>query len=293
MSIAAVLAARVAEHAPASVLEQENVLQELLQQYVLCSLATTTFFSQAMFHGGTCLRLMHGMNRFSEDLDFLLKKPDPLFAWAVYLPAVERECQTEGLTFETNDQSTRASAVRKALLKIDALDTLLGAGLPFAHRARRKFRIKLEVDTNPPPGSSFDTRYLTFPRLAALTTQSLPSSFGTKAHALLCRSYTKGRDWYDFQWYAAKGVAVDLNVLAGALRQQGAWSGRRIAVTPPWFATQMARRIRQLDWPVVRRDVQRFLPLREQRSLELWNQACFLQHLERVMAALQRADTAG
>ena len=66
-----------------SALDQENVLQELVQQYVLASLSRAGLFSsaQAVFHGGTCLRLVHGMNRFSEDLDFFLKRPDPGFSW--------------------------------------------------------------------------------------------------------------------------------------------------------------------------------------------------------------------
>ena len=71
--IADVLVNRLKDYAPANVLEQENVLQELMQQYVLASLSRAKFFARAGFHGGTCLRILHSMNRFSEDLDFVLK----------------------------------------------------------------------------------------------------------------------------------------------------------------------------------------------------------------------------
>ena len=83
--IADVLNARIREYAPASALEQENVLQELMQHYVLASLSRAGMFSEAIFHGGTCLRIIHGMSRFSEDLDFLLKWPNPGFRWKKYL----------------------------------------------------------------------------------------------------------------------------------------------------------------------------------------------------------------
>ena len=94
--IADVLNARIREYAPASATDQENVLQELMQQYVLASLSRAGMFAEAIFHGGTCLRIIHGMNRFSEDLDFLLKRIDPDFRWKKYLEAVERDCSLEG-----------------------------------------------------------------------------------------------------------------------------------------------------------------------------------------------------
>ena len=83
-----VLNAKLREYAPANPVEQENVLQELMQHYVLAGLSRASLFAQAMFHGGTCLRIVHGMNRFSEDLDFLLKQPDPNFRWQGYLESV-------------------------------------------------------------------------------------------------------------------------------------------------------------------------------------------------------------
>jgi len=85
--IADVLNARIREYAPASATDQENVLQELMQQYVLASLSRAGMFAEA---------IIHGMNRFSEDLDFLLKRIDPDFRWKKYLEAVERDCSLEG-----------------------------------------------------------------------------------------------------------------------------------------------------------------------------------------------------
>src|SRR5512136_3127389 len=115
-----VLSVKLKEYAPANQLEQENVLQELLQLYILTTLSHTDFFENAMFHGGTCLHLFYGMNRFSEDLDFILKKADSGFRWQQFLVVVQKECEQEGISFEMHDKSRVGIAVQKALLKTDS-----------------------------------------------------------------------------------------------------------------------------------------------------------------------------
>jgi hypothetical protein len=92
---------------------------------------------------------INGMNRFSEDLDFLLKRPDADFRWQGYLEAVRKDCAQEGIVFEVQDKAEAASAVRKAFLKTDSIGKLLTLELPFERYHARKLRIKLEIDTNP------------------------------------------------------------------------------------------------------------------------------------------------
>jgi len=280
--IAEVLSARIREYAPANALEQENVLQELMQHYVLASLSRAGLFSEAIFHGGTCLRIIHGMARFSEDLDFLLKRPDSGFRWEKYLKPLQEDFQNEGIRLEAQDKSSLDSAVRKAFLKTDSIGTFLLMALPFERHNPRKLRIKLEIDTNPPAGSVFQTSYITFPGVAALTTQALPSGFATKAHALLCRKYVKGRDWHDFAWYVARKTKPDLELLGNALYQQGPWAGKRPAITPDWFLAHLAVVIDRIDWREVRADVQRFLPQTEQAGLDAWGRDFFAYQLEQL-----------
>jgi predicted nucleotidyltransferase component of viral defense system len=277
-----VLSARIREYAPANPVEQENVLQELMQHYVLASLSRAGLFTEAMFHGGTCLRIVYAMNRFSEDLDFLLKQPDPNFRWHGYLESVRKDCEQEGIHFEVQDKSQAGTAVQKAFLKTDSIGKILTLDLPFERYEARKIRIKLEIDTNPPAGSTFTTSYITFPVTAPMTTQSLESGFALKLHALLCRSYVKGRDWHDFVWYVARKTKPDLNLLRHAIRQQGPWAGRRIAVTMRWIQKNMKAAIRRIDWAAARADVQRFLPLREQEGLRTWSADFFLHQLARM-----------
>ncbi len=274
--------ARFRNYAPANAVEQELVLQEMLQCFVLSSLSRAGFFKDALFHGGTCLRIIHGIARFSEDLNFMLKRVNLSFEWTPYLDAVRKDCEAGGILFEANDRVASKTAVRKAWLKTDSIGTLLEFTPPYPRVMKQKIRIKLEIDTRPPAGSGFETHYLSFPTMSALTVQDLPSSFATKAHALLCRSYTKGRDWYDFLWFVSRRVRPRLDVLANALDQQGPWAGQGIDVTADWFVAQMRTAVAAIDWPAAIRDVERFLPLREQESLALWNAGFFLYHVDRM-----------
>ncbi len=285
-----VLRSKLNEYAPQNAVEQENVLQELMQHYILAALSRAGLFTQAMFHGGTCLRIVYGMNRFSEDLDFLLKQADPQFRWQSYLDAVRKYCEQEGIAFEVQDKSSAKTNVQKAFLKTDSIGKILVMDLPFERYQHRKIRIKIEIDTNPPEGSAFTTSYITFPATSPLTTQSLASGFSLKLHALLCRTYVKGRDWYDFVWYVARKIHPDPALLQNALSQQGPWSGERIAVTADWVRANMEAVIRRIDWDTTRNDVQRFLPLREQEGLRSWNSDFFLQYLARMHETMKARE---
>ena len=125
-----VLNHKIREYAPASVLEQENVLQEIIQHFVLSSLSRCGFFKEAAFHGGTFLRIVHKIDRFSEDLDFVLKEPADAFQWQRYLDRVLQDCRQEGIHFELLDKSRTDSAVKKAFLKTDSIGKLLLIDLP-------------------------------------------------------------------------------------------------------------------------------------------------------------------
>ena len=281
-----VLENRLREYAPANAIEQENVLQELMQHYVLASLSRVRLFARTAFHGGTCLRILYGMNRFSEDLDFVLKEPDATFDWGPYLERIRKDCAAEGIHFAVQDRARMETAVRKVFLKTDSIGRILKLELPYGRHVARKIRIKLEVDTNPPDGATFETGYITFPVTAAITSMTLESGFGSKSHALLCREYTKGRDWYDFLWYTSRNVVPNYELLANALEQQGSWTGRKPEVTPEWFVDAMRNRIEKIDWQTARNDIARFIMSNEQEGIELWSKELFLNRLDRLAEKL-------
>ena len=273
---------KIREYAPATVIEQENVLQEMMQHFILSSLGRSGFFKEAAFHGGTFLRIVHNLNRFSEDLDFVLKKPADEFQWQQHLNRVLADCTETGIDFELLDKSSTDSAVKKAFLKTDSVGKLLLIDLPHSRYLKQKIKIKLEIDIHPPAGSAFETHYLAFPVMTALTTQDMPSAFASKTHALLCRTYIKGRDWYDFLWYVNRNIRPNLKLLTNAVDQVGPWEGQSIDITPKWLIEKLRETILTIDWATAKKDVQRFLPAREQESLKLWNSEFFLYHANKL-----------
>ncbi|HOY67346.1 MAG TPA: nucleotidyl transferase AbiEii/AbiGii toxin family protein [Candidatus Ozemobacteraceae bacterium] len=273
---------KLRDYHPESALEQDIALTEIVQQFILFGLARSGFFSDAAFHGGTCLRILFGLPRFSEDLDFVLKAPDRGFSWARHLQVIRDECAAYGVELEAKDRARETGAVQAAFLKTDSLGTILRASLPFSAHPRRKIAVKVEIDTNPPAGGDFESRYLTFPGPAAVTTLDEPSGFAGKLHALLCRAYVKGRDWYDLHWYADRRVKPNLPLLAAALNQTGPWKGQRLKIDTAWVLDELARKIQSIDWVTTRDDVARFIPAREQKSLETWSTGFFLDVVSRM-----------
>jgi hypothetical protein len=265
-----------------STLEEEQSLREITQEIVLAALGRTDFFQKAAFQGGTCLRIFHGLNRFSEDLDFSLQQPGATFDLGPYLGALASELAAYGYGLEVDDRSKLDQPVRMAFVKDDSLGNLLRLNYKPATGPLRKLRIKLEVDTNPPVGAAFETRYLDFPFPSAVCAFDLPSLFAGKFHALLCREYLKGRDWYDFIWYTARGTPTNYALLTSALDQMGPWKGRGIRADRSWCVEQVRSKIEGTDWNRARDDVRRFVKPNELPSLDLWSRELFLAQADKL-----------
>ena len=265
-----------------STLEEEQALREISQEIVLAALGRTDFFQKAGFQGGTCLRIFHGLNRFSEDLDFALQEPDASFELGPYLDALTRELTAYGYGLEMNDRSKLDQAVRMAFVKDDSLGNLLRLNYKPATGPLRKLRIKLEVDTNPPAGAEFETKYLDFPFPSAVCVFDMPSLFAGKLHALLCREYLKGRDWYDFIWYTARKTPANYALLSAALNQMSPWQSQDVQVNQAWCVEQLRTKIESTDWEHARDDVRRFVKPNELPSLDLWSREFFLAQADKL-----------
>jgi predicted nucleotidyltransferase component of viral defense system len=263
-------------------IEEEHAIREITQEVVLAALGRTEFFKHALFQGGTCLRIFYGLNRFSEDMDFILKETNRDFQLQPHLQVVSDELKAYGYDVEIADRSKVGVAVRKAFLKDDSLGKVLH--LKYADRSgpARKIRVKLEVDTNPPSGSGMEIKYVDFPFVSSVTVQDKPSLFAGKLHALLCREYVKGRDWYDFLWYTSQSVGVNHAFLSSALAQQGPWQQQDIQVDLTWCRTHLEDKINSVDWAEAREDVRRFVKATEHPSLELWSRELFLSQLRKI-----------
>jgi len=263
-------------------IEEEHAIREITQEVVLAALGRTEFFKYALFQGGTCLRIFYGLQRFSEDMDFLLGQADRDFQLQPHLHAVSEELKAYGYEVEIADRSQADGAVRKAFLKDDSLGKILQ--LKYANRSgpARKIRVRLEVDAQPPSGSGGEIKYVDFPFVSAVAVQDRPSLFAGKLHALLCREYVKGRDWYDFLWYTSQKVGVNYAFLSSALNQQGPWRHQEVQADGPWCLAHLEDRINSIDWAAAREDVRRFVKGTEYPSLDLWSRDLFLFQLRKI-----------
>jgi len=268
---------RLTRERPATAAKEHYLLREILQEIALSGLARGGFFEQAAFHGGSSLRILHGLRRFSEDLDFILKRPNAAFAWSRFAEALQDELSLFGVTLEVKDRS-EVKTVKALFLKDQSLGKVLRLRYPL--RPEQKLTIKLEIDTRPPAGSGFETRYVNFPVPFSLLAQDLASGFAMKLHALLCRPYVKGRDWFDLLWYVQRRVLPNTLVLDHALAQQGPWQGAAPGVDGDWLERELLRKIVALDWAAVRRDVERFLDEPERRGLAAWGVQFFSSQVE-------------
>jgi predicted nucleotidyltransferase component of viral defense system len=265
---------------------EECALKEIFQEIALAGLSRTDFFKQAAFQGGTALRIFYSLQRFSEDLDFLLKRSNPSFQLAPYLHALKEEFQTYGITITVQDRSKADQNVRKAFLKEDSIGKVLTLKHFPADRKPKSLRVKLEVDSNPPQGGGFETKYLDFPFPFPVTVQDTPSLFAGKSHALLCREYVKGRDWYDFVWYVSRKTPINFEFLTSACRQVGSWQETRFIVDKEWYLKEMEKKIKSIDWQAAKEDVIRFLKASELKTIEVWGKDFFLDRLQKLQEYL-------
>jgi hypothetical protein len=279
----------LAKYEPKSVDDSVRALREIIQEVALLGLWRAKFFEHAAFYGGTALRILYGLDRFSEDLDFSLLTPSPDFNLARYTASLEEELQAFGFNVrvEMVDKAVE-SAVQSAFLKANTRNELLviEAGEEFTGQVAdgQVLKVKIEVDTDPPPGFSTQTRYLLQPIPFAVRSYSLPDLFAGKMHAILFRKWknrVKGRDWYDLIWYAANHPQLNLAHLEQRMRQTGHWSGEK-NLSPAVFTDLLFEAIDRLDVNQARKDVAPFV--KDQQILTLWSHDFFQDVASRIQA---------
>lgn len=272
---------RLARYKSPDMLAEEQALKQILQELILYALWRNEFFEIAAFQGGTSLRILYDLPRFSEDMDFILFEPDASFNWRSVLPGVEQVLLEFGVTIEVADRAETDGAVRRVMLKDDSLGGLLELGFE-DNAPRRKLRVKLEIDTNPPTGSNWERHFHDFPTDFLVVSQDLASNFALKLHALLCRPYLKGRDWFDFLWYVRRRVEPNLAHLRFAIDQYGPWAGDGAQVDATWLKEALALKIAKIDWASAAADVEPFLAGSEQQGLSLWSRELFTDRIKRL-----------
>ena len=278
------LQSRLASYHLVDAVAEEQALKEILQELILYALWRTDFFDLAAFQGGTSLRILYGLPRFSEDMDFILLEPDESFEWRSVVPGLEAVLLEFGVSVALTDRSEAQGAIRRATLKDDSLAGLLDLGFKDGS-PRRKLRVKLELDTRPPAGSNWARHFCDFPTDFMAISQDLPSNFALKLHALLCRPYLKGRDWFDFLWYVRRRVSPNLEHLGNALEQHGPWAGQQVRPDSQWLKQAMAHKIESIDWSRAASDVEPFVNEQDRHGLKLWGRELFLDRLGKLQTS--------
>ncbi len=275
---------RLDTYTAANALAEAQATKEIIQEIALYGLWRAGFFELAAFQGGTSLRILHDLPRFSEDLDFMLKEPDPEFAWARYLEALLSCFEEFGLSPEALPKGKMENRIKKAFIKDNSITNQLNLSFYQGHE-NQKLKIKLEIDVQPPADSGFEYTYLDFPLDYEVCHQDLSSNFSLKIHELLCRGFLKGRDWYDFNWYVKQKISPNLKHLENALYQYGPWKGQsELSVDLEWLKCALNKVIEGIDWQQAADDVERFLSIPEQKSLSLWDERFFKHRVEKLSA---------
>lgn len=277
--------AMLSRYSPTNNYERESAIKEILQEIALAGLSRGGFFEKAAFYGGTCLRIFHGLNRWSEDLDFALLSKDPDFKLDDYFPALEKEFKSYGIdiSVETRKKDEDAS-VQSAFLKGNTM-TLMMSFFPKSEDAKRivsnqKTKIKFEIDTDNPSGGVTEFKYRMLPAPYEVQIFDESTLFAGKIHAIICRDYkhhVKGRDYYDYLFYLGKGSKFNLAYLENKLKNTGGKIGNDETLTLERVKELLKERFEVVDYESAKKDVSRFIS--DQESLTLWKKELFLSTL--------------
>ncbi len=252
---------------------EHNALYEVMQQIVLSGLYRGGFFKEAAFYGGTCLRIFHGMRRYSEDMDFSLLEKNPEFNLEKFFPAIIEECHLLGreVTITKKDKRTFGK-VESAFLK-DNTDVY---NLTF--QTEKTLKIKIEVDTQPPLKFNTEQKMLFEPYSFMTRCFTLPDLYAGKMHALVFRQWKnriKGRDWYDFDWYVRHEIPLDFNHLQERVRE---FNG--VELTRESFMEILRERLANGNIDSVKDDVSSYVI--DPRDLKIWSNDYFLMLADRI-----------
>jgi len=261
--------------------DYKNALKEIVQEITLLGLYRGGFFNNAAFYGGSALRIFYGLDRFSEDLDFSLLTPDKNFNLSKYTPFVKDELGAYGLEMSVeekikqNDSQIKSAFIKGGtqihLLKITSITPPVSGVNP-----DEMIKIKLEVDTDPPPGAEYELKYLLQPIPFSVNIFKLSSLFAGKVHAILCRNWktrVKGRDYYDYVWYLSKKIPLNIKHLSNRI-SQSCNSPLKEPINEETLKQMLFERFSLVDFKQVKDDIIPFI--NDPESLNVWSKEFFI-----------------
>ena len=267
--------------------DEINALKEVIQEIVLSGLSRGGFFNEAAFYGGTALRIFYKLDRFSEDLDFALVTPNSNFDLSKYFSYIENELKAYGLNLEVSTkQKSIDSNITSAFVKGDTLEHILKF---FPNDEKHEYdyllkdiKIKFEVDINPPSGATYEEQYKLLPSPHQIKLYDSSSLFAGKIHAILCRNWktrTKGRDLYDYIFFLANNINVNLDLIKNKLIES-----EYIDINSKFdinvLKDLLIKKFNEIDYNEAKEDVMPFI--KDVDSLNLWNKDFFISITEKI-----------
>ncbi len=268
--------------------DEINALKEIIQEIVLAGLSRGNFFNEVAFYGGTALRIFYNLDRFSEDLDFALIKPDKNFDLSKYFSYIEKELKAYGINLQINTKvKSIDSNITSAFLKGDTLEHILKF---FPNEEGHKYnqilknlKIKFEVDINPPMGATYENQYKLLPSPHLIKLYDKPSLLAGKIHAILCRGWktrVKGRDLYDYLFFMATDTRVNLELLKNKLLASNAIkSGDDFDINK--LKELLINKFKVIDYNEAKEDISPFI--KNINDLNLWSSELFISVTDKLM----------
>ena len=261
--------------------DEINAMKEIIQEIVLSGLSRGKFFDEAAFYGGTALRIFYGLDRFSEDLDFALIKPNPNFDLSKYFSFVEEEVKSYGLKLIINKkEKEKESNITSAFLKGNIMEHILLFFTDNNYQTNNKLlkdiKIKFEVDINPPAGANYELKYQLLPSPYQIRIYDLPSLFAGKIHAILCRKWnlrTKGRDLYDYVFFLSLNTKVNIDLVKNKLIESK-YIEENDSFNLDVLKKLLKEKFKEINYDNAKEDFKPFI--KNQSSLDLWSSDFFI-----------------
>lgn len=270
---------------PKTLRDYDRALREVIQHIALLGLWRSGFFEHAAFYGGTALRVIYGIARFSEDIDFSLLENDTDFSLGPYLAGLKTELagfgfQTE-ISYAKREYKTVDSAFIKANTRLHLLQVSANPALADTIPSNQLLKVKLEVDPDPPKDFSTEAVPILDPIPFYVRAFSSPDLFAGKMHCVLCRRWrgrVKGRDWYDMIWFLKRETPLHLSHLEQRMIQSDDWDKSR-RLEKDDFIDLYRKCVKATDFKKAVSDVIPFL--QEPRETDVWSKDFFVSLINR------------
>ncbi|MDO8495113.1 MAG: nucleotidyl transferase AbiEii/AbiGii toxin family protein [bacterium] len=195
---------------------RRNALKEELQYYVLNFIYHHPEYNNWIMYGGSALRIIHGLDRMSVDLDFEVSHA----VTEKFLEELKKEVDEHfANTYGTNaDFLTIKTTKERGLL----MKFTVGEELSFGHSSKQ-IHIKIDLNHFVAPKTVTERRPINRDQLSfVIITYNMSALMASKIAAIFLRGTRgvgdanyeeKGRDIYDLLWYMGKKVVPDFDYL--------------------------------------------------------------------------------